>query len=142
MIHRFAECFTPLRYIRNDVFTKFFTHLPNCSVFSRTKYPLFDIAEYDIAFPSLHSVYLKPHPQPLSKLAERGDEAQNAELFGVLNTGLADAGIAAWDTKYVYEQIRPITAIREADKDNNPNTTADPNWEPLLDTPDFPDYIC
>ena len=66
---------------------------------------------------------------------------QNAELFAVLNTGLADAGIAAWDTKYVYEQIRPITAIREADKDNNTNTTADPNWEPLLDTPPFPDYI-
>ncbi|MCJ8282409.1 MAG: phosphatase PAP2 family protein [Rivularia sp. ALOHA_DT_140] len=66
---------------------------------------------------------------------------ENAKLFAVLNTGLADAGIAAWDAKYVYEQIRPITAIREADKDNNPNTIADPNWEPLLDTPAFPDYI-
>jgi len=66
---------------------------------------------------------------------------ENAELFAVLNTGLADAGIAAWDSKYVYEQIRPITAIQEADKDNNPNTIADPTWEPLLDTPPFPDYL-
>lgn len=66
---------------------------------------------------------------------------ENAELFAVLNTGLADAGIAAWDSKYVYEQIRPITAIQEADKDNNPNTIADPDWEPLLDTPPFPDYL-
>lgn len=66
---------------------------------------------------------------------------QNAELFAVLNTGLADAGIAAWDAKYVYEQIRPITAIREADQDNNPNTIVDEDWEPLLDTPPFPDYI-
>ncbi|NJM18086.1 MAG: vanadium-dependent haloperoxidase [Richelia sp. RM2_1_2] len=65
----------------------------------------------------------------------------NAKLFAVLNTGLADAGIAAWDAKYVYEQLRPITAIREADADNNPNTIADPTWEPLLDTPPFPDYI-
>lgn len=65
----------------------------------------------------------------------------NARLFAVLNTGLADAGIGAWDAKYVYEQIRPITAIWEADEDNNPDTIADPTWEPLLDTPPFPDYI-
>ncbi len=73
---------------------------------------------------------------------EKGNSLEeNAELFAVLNTGLADAGIAAWDAKYVYEQIRPITAIREADKDNNPNTIADKDWEPLLDTPPFPDYV-
>ena len=73
---------------------------------------------------------------------EKGNSLEeNAELFAVLNTGLADAGIAAWDAKYVYEQIRPITAIREADSDNNPNTIADKDWEPLLDTPPFPDYI-
>lgn len=73
---------------------------------------------------------------------EKGNSLEeNAELFAVLNTGLADAGIAAWDAKYVYEQIRPITAIREADSDNNPNTIADKDWEPLLDTPRFPDYI-
>ncbi|NJS16352.1 MAG: vanadium-dependent haloperoxidase [Nostocaceae cyanobacterium CSU_2_110] len=73
---------------------------------------------------------------------EKGNSLEdNAKLFAVLNTGLADAGIAAWDAKYVYEQLRPITAIREADADNNPNTIADPNWEPLLDTPSFPDYI-
>ncbi|MGB6299160.1 MAG: hypothetical protein WBF90_23690 [Rivularia sp. (in: cyanobacteria)] len=73
---------------------------------------------------------------------EKGNSLEeNAELFAVLNTGLADAGIAAWDAKYVYEQIRPITAIREADTDNNPNTIADKDWEPLLDTPPFPDYI-
>jgi hypothetical protein len=27
------------------------------------------------------------------------------------------------------------------DDDNNPETISDPNWEPLLDTPPFPDYI-
>ncbi|MGB3652044.1 MAG: hypothetical protein WBA41_12640 [Rivularia sp. (in: cyanobacteria)] len=73
---------------------------------------------------------------------EKGNSLeQNAELFAVLNTGLADAGIAAWDAKYVYDQLRPITAIREADADNNPDTIADKDWEPLLDTPPFPDYI-
>ncbi len=73
---------------------------------------------------------------------EKGNSLEeNAELFAVLNTGLADAGIAAWDAKYVYDQLRPITAIREADADNNPDTIADKDWEPLLDTPPFPDYI-
>ena len=65
----------------------------------------------------------------------------NALLFAQLNIAMADAGIVAWDGKYAYEQIRPVTAIRNANDDNNPNTTADPEWEPLLPTPDFPDYI-
>ena len=65
----------------------------------------------------------------------------NALLFAQLNIAMADAGIVAWDGKYAYEQLRPITAIRNADDDNNPNTTADPDWEPLITTPNFPDYI-
>ena len=65
----------------------------------------------------------------------------NALLFAELNVAMADAGIVAWDGKYAFEQIRPVTAIRNADDDNNPNTTADPDWEPLITTPNFPDYI-
>jgi hypothetical protein len=67
--------------------------------------------------------------------------AENARLFALLNIAEADAGIAAWDAKYTYNQWRPITAIREADNDGNTDTVADLNWEPLLDTPPFPDYI-
>jgi hypothetical protein len=33
-----------------------------------------------------------------------------------------------------------VTAIREADLDNNLATIADPNWNSLLITPPFPDY--
>ena len=66
---------------------------------------------------------------------------ENAQLFAELNVSLADAGIVAWDTKYAFEQIRPINAIGNADNDNNPDTVGDPEWEPLLDTPNFPDYI-
>ena len=65
----------------------------------------------------------------------------NALLFAELNVAMADAGIVAWDGKYAFEQIRPVTAIRNADDDNNPNTIADRDWEPLIGTPDFPDYI-
>jgi hypothetical protein len=53
----------------------------------------------------------------------------------------ADAFIASWDAKFVYNQWRPVTAIRAADTDGNADTTADPTWTPLLVTPAFPDYI-
>jgi RHS repeat-associated protein len=65
----------------------------------------------------------------------------NARLFAQLNVALADAGIAAWDAKYTFDAWRPITAIRQADKDGNPLTSADPNWVPLLNTPPFPEYV-
>ena len=35
---------------------------------------------------------------------------------------------------------RPITAIRNADKDGNPDTTADPTWLALLRVPGHPEY--
>jgi RHS repeat-associated protein len=65
----------------------------------------------------------------------------NARIFAQLNIALADAGIAAWDSKYTFNAWRPITAIRQADKDGNPLTSADPNWVPLINTPPFPEYV-
>jgi hypothetical protein len=65
----------------------------------------------------------------------------NARLLAQLNLALADAAIVAWDAKYAYRGWRPVTAIREADRDDNPNTNADPAWSPLLITPPFPEYI-
>ena len=64
--------------------------------------------------------------------------AQNARLFALLNLTLADGVIAFYDTKYTYNFWRPVTAIRAADTDNNPDTTADPNWLPQVGntTPD------
>ncbi|MEG4073905.1 phosphatase PAP2 family protein [Microcoleus sp. Pol14C2] len=64
----------------------------------------------------------------------------NARLFSLLNIALADAAISCWDAKYEYNLWRPVTAIRQADTDNNPATTADPLWTPLLTTPPFPEY--
>jgi hypothetical protein len=66
---------------------------------------------------------------------------QDARLFALLNVALADAGICAWDMKRDYGLWRPITAIQQANTDGNPNTIADPNWEPLLSTPPFPTYV-
>ena len=65
---------------------------------------------------------------------------QNARPLALLNPAMADAGIACWDAKYAYNFWRPVTAIREADTDGNPDTEADPGWTPLLVTPPFPEY--
>ena len=63
-----------------------------------------------------------------------------ARLFALLNFALADAAITSWDAKYKYDLWRPVTAIRQADRDNNPNTTIDSGWTPLIITPPFSDY--
>jgi len=65
---------------------------------------------------------------------------ESARLFALLNIAMADAGIASWDAKYAYNFWRPITAIQQAELDGNPDTEADPNWTPLLNTPPFPEY--
>jgi membrane-associated phospholipid phosphatase len=66
---------------------------------------------------------------------------QNAHLFAVLNIALADASIIDSDQKYTFNRWRPITGIRQAETDDNPQTTAEPNWTPLLTTPSSPAYV-
>ncbi len=73
--------------------------------------------------------------------ASRGLDAwQQARLFGLLNMALADGYIGSFETKYHYNYWRPVTAIRLADSDGNPDTSADPTWTPLVVTPPIPDY--
>ena len=55
---------------------------------------------------------------------------QNARLFALLNLSFADSVIAFYDAKYTYNRWRPVTAIRAAGTDDNPETTPDPNWLP------------
>ena len=56
--------------------------------------------------------------------------AQSARVFALLNITLADEVIAFYDSKYTYNFWRPVTAIRAADTDGNPDTLVDPNWLP------------
>jgi hypothetical protein len=67
--------------------------------------------------------------------------AQNARLFALLNVSFADSVIAFYDAKYTYNRWRPVTAIRAAGTDDNPETTPDPNWLPEVgNTPPDPAY--
>jgi hypothetical protein len=66
--------------------------------------------------------------------------ADNAPLFAFLNVVMADAGILAWDQKYIHDFWRPVVGIREHDPsmgpaspqaDNNTSDDCDPLWLPL-----------
>jgi hypothetical protein len=68
------------------------------------------------------------------------DLVDAAHLLGMGMIVTADAGMGCYDSKFFYQFWRPITAIRNADKDGNPDTTADPNWQSLLTVPGHPEY--
>jgi hypothetical protein len=81
---------------------------------------------------------------------QRNSMVENARLMALMSIAQADAGIAAWDTKYVCDLWRPVTAIRRGTEDGNAATVADATWEPLgapgggvvADfTPPFPAYV-
>ncbi|MCA1579950.1 MAG: phosphatase PAP2 family protein [Acidobacteria bacterium] len=67
------------------------------------------------------------------------DPAALARLLALVNVSMADAGIAAWESKFFYQFWRPVTGIREADAgtgttgagDNNPATSGDRTFSPL-----------
>ena len=63
-----------------------------------------------------------------------------ARLFAMVSVAMNDAIQTSHVSKYVYGLWRPITAIRRADEDENPATTPDPNWTPLLGTPPYPSH--
>ncbi|RYF37055.1 MAG: PA-phosphatase, partial [Comamonadaceae bacterium] len=57
--------------------------------------------------------------------------AQNARLLAAAGQAMDDALIAVMDAKYHYGFWRPITAIRNGDKDNNPATEIEAGWQPM-----------
>lgn len=67
------------------------------------------------------------------------DPIDLARLLALVNTAMADAGIASWESKFYYNFWRPVTAIREADPgtgptglgDFNPLTIGDATFTPL-----------
>ncbi len=71
------------------------------------------------------------------KLRRTGDSAR---LFALANLAGADAIITSWDSKRHYVFWRPLTAIREAAMDDNPDTAPDPAWQPLINNPNYPDH--
>jgi hypothetical protein len=73
------------------------------------------------------------------KMGTDTDALDLARLLALVNVAMADAGIAAWESKYYYQYWRPVTGIREADEktgpsglgDGNQFTIGDPTFSPL-----------
>ena len=67
-------------------------------------------------------------------------------LLAVLNIAMADTAFTTWSAKRFYGSVplevtwRPVTSIPLADTDRNPDTVADPDWLPLINTPSHPEY--
>src|ERR1041385_5403477 len=66
--------------------------------------------------------------------------ADNARLFALLAMAEGNAFILEWDAKFHYNFWRPVTAIRNGDKDGNDATERDAGWAPLNATPMHPEY--
>jgi hypothetical protein len=56
---------------------------------------------------------------------------RNVDLLARMGVAMSDAFVGCWHQKYFYNLIRPVTYIRRV---------IDPKWEPILNTPPFPEY--
>ena len=68
------------------------------------------------------------------KLVNAGNlsDSEVVQLFAHLNMALADAFIAAWDAKYAFWTLRPVTAAKKL---------LGIDWQPVILTPPFPSYV-
>jgi hypothetical protein len=86
----------------------------------------------DVYYPLVHAV----------AAAKKLDLLDTARLFALVSIARADGLTAVFEAKYHYNFWRPITAIRNGDIDDNPETERDASWAPIADTPMHPEYPC
>jgi hypothetical protein len=67
------------------------------------------------------------------------DVSDAARLLAMENLATADVSINTWNDKYHFDFWRPFQAIRKAALDDNPATSPDPTWTPLLSAP-YPEH--
>jgi PAP2 superfamily len=73
-------------------------------------------------------------------LARQLSPVEAARVFVLVNVSIHDALQTTQASKFVYGVWRPVTAIRAADTDLNPDTDSDSSWLPLIATPPYPSY--
>ena len=66
----------------------------------------------------------------------------DARFLALIDMAWEDSYVAMMDGKYAYNLWRPVTAIRGAATDGSDSTVADPDWEPMMNTPPHPEYPC
>ena len=68
--------------------------------------------------------------------------AEQARISMLVEMAIDDGQLANDDAKIHFQFWRPITAIRRAELDEREDTVPDPDWSPLLLTPNHPEYVC
>jgi hypothetical protein len=68
------------------------------------------------------------------------DAWKTARLLALVHLAVADAYISVFDAKVHYNFWRPISAIRLAETDGNPNTAGETAWASVLTTPMIAEY--
>lgn len=89
--------------------------------------------------PRLYNQIVREVAENLPNPAVPNTVDQNATLFALVNTAMADAGILAWEEKYRWDLWRPVVGIREHDPSMGPqgtpgsviDTNCDCLWLPL-----------
>lgn len=61
-----------------------------------------------------------------------GVPGENARLFAFVNAAMGDAGILAWDQKYIHNFWRPVLGVREHDRSS---ATTDGGHQPPPSAP-------
>ncbi len=69
----------------------------------------------------------------IANVQKTHDVVELARLLALVNTSMADAGIAIWESKYYYDFWRPVTGIRESDSGTGPSGTGDGNVSTIGD---------
>jgi hypothetical protein len=88
---------------------------------------------------------ITPNMMPSMRLAADAPgrtPVRNARMFALMQMISDDGMMAMADAKLHYNFWRPITAIRNGDRDGNDETQPDRGWEPLIATPNHPEYPC
>jgi hypothetical protein len=67
------------------------------------------------------------------QVAERANLSldDTVDLLARMGVAMSDAFVGCWHEKYIYDLIRPVSYIKKL---------IDPKWEPILNTPPFPEY--
>jgi len=69
----------------------------------------------------------------------QGDSlSADARLFAELNVSQADAAIAAWNAKFTSHTCAADHADSQCRRNRQSRNNQDPNWQSLLNTPNFP----
>jgi len=72
--------------------------------------------------------------------ANMSNSGDRARMFALVYLAAADGLINTWSSKLAFPTWRPVTAIVQGANDPDPRTIGDMNWQPLINTPNYPDH--